>query len=217
MSEEKTSLPDKLKKLADKVAVFLGDQGKAEIKLEASMKKSDGTEVYSHSDEFAVGVELYVLDDSGNPIPAPDGEHELEDGSIAIVEAGMLKELVKKAEEEMSEADKPVSRGEFAEFMNGFIDQLKGTQTQLSAIEAKIGTDNEANTKLSDQIKTLEAKLSEAELKLSNTPAAKSVKSKSPDQVVQLKSNEEIAAMSYRDRIAYFQKNPDASKRLKSN
>jgi regulator of replication initiation timing len=217
MSEEKTTLSDRLKDLANKVAVFLGESSKGEIKLEASIKKADGTEVYTDADEFAVGVAVYVMDESGAPVPAPDGEHELEDGSIAIVEEGMLKEMVKKEEEEMSEADKPVTRSEFAEFMNGFIDTLKGTQTQLSAIEQKMNDENAENVKLSEQIESLQTKLSEAEQKLAKTPAARSATAKPTERKVELKSADDVANMSAKDRISYFKNNPDALKHLKSN
>ena len=58
----------------------------------------DGTEVSATGKGFAVGGKLFVIKD-GTSIPAPDGDHELEDGSKVTVKDGEIVSLETPAEE----------------------------------------------------------------------------------------------------------------------
>lgn len=66
----------------------------------ADMKLVDGTIVSAEA--FEPGQDLFILDESGERIPAPEGEHTLEDGTKVIVKEGKIDTIV-KAEESGSE------------------------------------------------------------------------------------------------------------------
>lgn len=71
-----------------------------------SGKLSDGTVVEYTALE--PGGEISVMDDEEKPVPAPVGEHELEDGRIVVVtEAGKIAEILEAAP---SEAEKKAAK-----------------------------------------------------------------------------------------------------------
>jgi len=63
-----------------------------EVKMaEATLK--DGVKIVSPDEEFVVGSEVFVLGEEGEQIPAPDAEHELEDGTIVVTVEGKITEI----------------------------------------------------------------------------------------------------------------------------
>ena len=70
-------------------------------------KLMDGTIV--RYEKLEVGMPLMVIDEAGNELPAPDGEHELEDGTKVKVEGGIIIEIESK-EEEMPEEEMPIEQ-----------------------------------------------------------------------------------------------------------
>lgn len=80
------------------------DKEEDETKM-AEAKLIDGTIVETDGD-LEVGVELYVRTEEGRQ-PAPEGEHETEDGKIVVVEEGKITEI-KEKEEEMVEEEEEV-------------------------------------------------------------------------------------------------------------
>lgn len=115
------------------------------FKFEIVAKLADGTEVIFNSD-FIIGTEVFVLDEAGNKIVAPDGEHELEDGTKFKTEAGMITEITEKVEEVAPEVEvtveaekeevktKMITEDEFASLM-ATIDELKSKIESLKAFE----------------------------------------------------------------------------------
>lgn len=66
----------------NKVRVLLGLEKFDEATLE------DGTPITNQSeDKFAPGQKLYVKDEEGNEVPAPEGEHVTESGITVVVDA----------------------------------------------------------------------------------------------------------------------------------
>ena len=59
----------------------------------ADAKLQDGTIVSAES--FEPGQDLFIIDEAGNRIPAPDGEHILEDGTCVYVTGGKIDRLEK--------------------------------------------------------------------------------------------------------------------------
>lgn len=109
-----------------------------EVKF-AEAKLADGTVLMISGDEIAVGAEVVVSTEEGQ-IPAPDGEYELEDGSVLIVIDGLVSELrpaqapaepVEAEEQEMSDIE-----GLYA-LLEGFINNVG---ERLSALEGKFET-----------------------------------------------------------------------------
>ena len=96
------NLNEAIEKLSGLVSKFNADTTTGQTFVDA--KLIDGTIIRYESLE--VGMPLMVIDEAGNELPAPDGEHELEDGTMVTVEAGIITEVASK-EEEMPEAEMP--------------------------------------------------------------------------------------------------------------
>lgn len=108
----------------------------------SEVKTKDG-KIISYEGELVEGTMVNVMDEAtGLPIPAPNGSHELEDGTIITTEEGIVKS-VKKVE---APAAVPAPS----------IEEMK---TQLSAHKKEIESDYE--TKLSTQKKEFNDKLDE--------------------------------------------------------
>lgn len=59
----------------------------------ADAKLQDGTIVSAEA--FEPGQDLFIIDEAGEKLPAPDGEHTLEDGSKVVVKDGKIESLTK--------------------------------------------------------------------------------------------------------------------------
>ena len=77
----------------NKVRVLLG------LERFDSATLADGTKIESDGD-FAPGVALYVIDEEGNRVPAPEGEHTTESGEVITVDAEGVITGVKRPDEE---------------------------------------------------------------------------------------------------------------------
>lgn len=111
--------------------------------LALSEAKTKDGKIVSYEGELKEGAMVNIMDDAtGLPIPAPTGDHELEDGTIVTIADGIVT-TVKKVEAPTAPA--PPSMEEM--------------QTQLSAQKKEIETAYEA--KLSAQNKELNNKLDE--------------------------------------------------------
>jgi hypothetical protein len=108
------------------------------------------------------GVEIYVMDADGNPIPLADGEYQLDNGKIIVVSEGKVASI---AEAPVNEEQAPVeeeqaveqtySKDQVEAMLNNIINEFS---TKLSAVEAQL---SEANSKI---------------VELSKAPAITSVK-----------------------------------------
>ena len=104
----------------------------AEIKLSASGKLADGTEIYSTADAWGVGVDVFTKDADGNPVALVEGEYTLEDGSTISVGAdGMIAEIMpaEAAKEEMS-SDNLLA---VIDSLSNRVSALESERTELSA------------------------------------------------------------------------------------
>jgi hypothetical protein len=68
-----------------------------ELFIEGKLK--DGTQVTVTGRGFEVGAKLFVIKEDGTSVPAPDGTHELADGSKVSVKDGEIVSLEQPAEE----------------------------------------------------------------------------------------------------------------------
>lgn len=112
-----------------------------------------------------IGAEAMLVDESGNTSPAPDGEHELVDGTMITIVGGKVEgietpqaeaEPIEEIEEEI-----PMESDKFEE-MNGSISSL---QAENEALKAKIAS---IEGKFSQAINDL----SDVVLGLASTPGA---------------------------------------------
>jgi hypothetical protein len=139
-----------------------------DIKMSAEGKLADGsTMVATPSDDFSVGAELYVIDADGNPQPAPDGEHTLENGTILVTANGVITEV--KEAEEPAEEELSAEIASVIEAMDNKLTEIKKELADAKTEMASIKQDLTAKTK----------ELSDANVKiatLSKKPASASVK-----------------------------------------
>jgi len=150
---------------------------------------ADGTEVYSPDAEFGIGSELFVMDAEGNPIPAPEGEHETAEGKILVVTEGKISEIKDKPMDEPS-VEIEIEEVEQSSFDGVSREEFENTINKLiEGFEAKINSLNAEKQNLSATI-----------AKLSKAPATESVKKANP--VAQKQSANEVPfrAMDSRSR-----------------
>lgn len=78
-------------------------------------KLVDGTVIRTDAEEFKVGDQLYVITEAGEKVNAPEGMHELEDGTVIVVDAeGKITE-VRKPEVAVEEAAVEPKKEEMAD------------------------------------------------------------------------------------------------------
>ena len=69
-----------------KIKALLGMHEDITLAAEAVLK--DGTMIGTDAEEWAVGVLAYVVAETGEKMPLPTGEFELEDGRVLVIEDG---------------------------------------------------------------------------------------------------------------------------------
>jgi hypothetical protein len=110
-----------------------------EVKMAMEGVLADGTVVATPNESFEVGAELYVIDAEGNPQPAPDGEHTLDNGMVLVSVGGFITEVteVEIAEEEMS-ADIAATIAAMDEQLTSIKNQLAEKETELASVRAEL-------------------------------------------------------------------------------
>jgi hypothetical protein len=132
----------------------------------ADAKLNDGTIVSAEA--FEPGQDLFIIDEAGERIVAPDGEHTLEDGTKVIVKEGKIAELIKletEKEEEIKEEEMAVEvevepyveevpeKEDEIKILKAMVDELMG---KVTAIEEEMGkikmSSDEANRTIADAV-----------------------------------------------------------------
>ncbi len=109
------SLREKITAKLSKIKVILAEDENTEEKTELEdVRKVDGT-LLRVEPGLEVGATVQVIGEDAELIDAPDGDHELEDGSVLRVEGGVISEVIlveaENVEEEMSEEEVEKPRG----------------------------------------------------------------------------------------------------------
>ncbi len=159
----------------EKIRLMLASENE-EVQVETSEESAPVTqlsfETYDLKDGskidlsgLEIGAEAMLVDESGNASPAPDGEHELVDGTMITVVGGKVEgietpqaeaEPIEEVEEEI-----PMESDKFTE-IDGTIENLKAENEALKAKIASIeGKFSQAINDLSDVV-----------LGLASTPSA---------------------------------------------
>ena len=143
------NLNEAIEKLSGLVSKFNAEPTTETKETFIDAKLMDGTIIRYESLE--VGMPLMVIDEAGNELPAPDGEHELEDGTKVTVEAGIITEVASKEEEAPEEEEAPieqpmaavesVSKEDF-ETLKNEVAELKTKFEEFSTINETLSADN---------------------------------------------------------------------------
>lgn len=113
-----------------KILLF-GEQKFEQAKLE------DGT-IVMWEGELSTGAALFVVDEQGVQMPAPDGEHKLEDGTIVSTAGGLVVTVTPADAEGEAEIEVEVEDKK-NEDMAGELEMLvEKLAEKLAALEAKI-------------------------------------------------------------------------------
>lgn len=171
---------NKLEKIASILGITLSSNV-VEENLAAESKLMDGTRIFTEADAFIVGSAVQIETEEGM-IPAPAGEHQMEDGNIIVVdEAGVIVEIKTpeaeeeeeqeelsddKPEDEEEGSDEPAAFALSEEDYNSLVERIaKLEEVLLGAVEALNNTNKELNEKVE---------------KLSAEPAAQPIKTRKP-------------------------------------
>lgn len=148
------------KKLFDSVIDKVKQAFTDEVKF-AETALADGRKIVTPAEEFAIGVEVMVEID-GETAPLEDGEWELESGEILVVAAGVVEDIKKPVEEEMTEDE---VHAELSAIIEGAVaNATKGLNESIETLKAEVET---LKTAKSD----VETELASAKTELAKTPA----------------------------------------------
>lgn len=104
------NIQERVAALFNKYSAMLAEETPVSL---ATAVLQGGQEIQTAAEEWAIGVDVFVVNDEGEQIPLPDGEYTLEDGTEFTVVDGKVntwempeapvEEEAKKDEEKMSE------------------------------------------------------------------------------------------------------------------
>jgi len=170
-------LPE-IKKLLFSEEAKVTESAPQEVELNfEDAKLVDGT-IVKIEPAIEVGASVEVISEDGETIPAPDGEHELEAGTIIRTEGGIIVE-VNEVEEEVEEeaADEDEVEEEMAAEpfdAASFKEDILGAVSEL--IKAEIAGAAFASNKKVDEVVEAVGMVSDIIEKMAATPKAKATK-----------------------------------------
>lgn len=156
------TLKERISDIFEKYSVELAVEEKEEtqeVALMATAVLESGQEIMTDADAFAVGVSAFVVNDEGERIPLPDGDYQLQDGSLLVVAEGAVVEVNEATTEPEVEAEE-----EKEEEMQAETEEVQASSEVLTreAVEGMIAEAIEATKKeFSSQIEERDAKITE--------------------------------------------------------
>jgi len=117
-----------------------------EVKF-AEGKLEDGTMIYTDSEAWEAGVNIYIMNDEGEKIAVPTGEYILEDGRAVAVVDGIVESISEAeveeeaTEEEEMQQEAPLTKEDVLGIINKAVDVLREDfNKQLKAKDEEIKT-----------------------------------------------------------------------------
>ena len=139
----------------------------AEIKLSASGKLADGTEIYSTADAWGIGVDVFTKDADGNPVALVEGEYILEDGNTISVGAdGMIAEI------ESAETKEEMSSDDLLAVIDSLSNRVSALETERTELSAQLADATQSKDAVTTELANTKTELSA----LKKAPAATSVR-----------------------------------------
>jgi hypothetical protein len=167
---------EKLQKIAQILGITLSNN--VVETLAAESKLMDGTRIFTEADAFIVGSAVQIETEEGM-IPAPAGEHQMEDGNIIVVdEAGVIVEIkVPEAEEveeeelaeEEVEEEEEIEEEKFAFGKKDYDEMMERIQKLEEVLLGAVEALNNTNKELNEKVEALSAQ-----------PAAQPIKTRKP-------------------------------------
>ena len=139
--------------------------------LQAFGEQNTDNGILMYEGELAIDVEVFIQDEAGEVVPAPDGEYKSEDGKVIVVSGGKvteLKEAEKPAEEEapVEQADEPIEESPKEE----------PQPDKVAELEAIIAEKDAEIEKLKAEIEAMKAENTELKMSSDAKPAATEIK-----------------------------------------
>ena len=186
------TLKERISDIFEKYSVELAVEEKEETQevAFATAVLDSGQEIQTDADAFAVGVSAFVVNDEGERIPLPDGDYQLQDGSMLVVAEGAVVEVNEATTEPEVEAEEEKEEEMKAEEVEASSEVLT-----REAVEGMIAEAIEATKKeFSSQIEERDAKITE--LSKQATPSiARAPKMEAPVSV-------DLKSLSIQERVA---------------
>lgn len=171
--------------------------------------KTDKAVLVFDGEELVEGMEVYVLDENGEAIPAEDGDYTVEDGKVIKVVEGKVAEIIdpeaEVAEEPVEEtAQEEVQQEEVEQEANEDVEPADAPEVdpaaeeteedRIAALEARLAEFTEGLNAIINSIAALEERIAEVEGKLAavEAPAAEPI-----DENPDVKQNEHKSMLSY--------------------
>ena len=182
------NLKERISDLFEKYSVELAVEEKEEqVSLMATAVLESGQEIMTDADAFAVGVAVFVMNDENERIPLPDGEYQLEDGSMLVVAEGTVSEM-KDAE---APAEAPATEvEEVVEEVEASVDMI--TREDVASMIADAVA--EAKKEISLQIEERDKKITELSKQTTKTI------SRAPK--MEVAKPVDLSKLSIKDRVA---------------
>jgi hypothetical protein len=161
-------------------------------------KLSDGT-ILQWEGDMAEGVALNIVDSDGNFTPAPDGTHELEDGSKITTVGGLITAIEKKAETETEVEVETEMQKMFAEFLV----QFNEMKSEFASVKEKLTSYDEKFLAMETKATETESKFTQVLSIVEEIAAEPAVEIEAPKEVGFKKAKPEMTAA---ERIAAYKK-----------
>jgi hypothetical protein len=154
---------NKLQKIAQILGLTLSSEEVVET-LAAEGKLMDGTRIFTDADAFVVGSAVQIETEEGM-MPAPMGEHTLEDGNIIVVdEAGVITEIKtpeaeeeEPVEEDLAEEEEVVEEETFSFGKKDYDEMMVRIQKLEEVLLASVEALSKTNKELVEKVETLSA------------------------------------------------------------
>lgn len=123
----------KATEMLNKVKDLLGVELSEEVKLE-QMKLENGTVI--EAEAFEKDNEVFIVTEDER-VPVPNGEYQLEDGKILVVEEGLISDI-KEMEEEVEEEEATSEEEEMKEEVYASKDEVSELKAIIEDLKAKL-------------------------------------------------------------------------------
>lgn len=166
-TEKLSALEAGMKTLQNMVKKFIKNS-MDKMKNDVTLELKDGKKVYVYSDtEDLVGKSVVLVGEDGMPTedPAPDGDHELSDGRVVVVAAGIVTE-VKEAVD-----------------LTALQEELKNSKEEVEKLKNQLATEATAKNELATQVTNLVKEFNEFKKSIPGDPDKNKDKDKAGDKI----------------------------------
>ena len=153
------TLKERISDLFEKYSVELEVEEKEEVQM-ATAKLESGQEIMTDAESFAVGVEVFVMNDENEKIPLPNGDYSLEDGTSLKVEDGKVSEMEAKTEAEEEEKEEEMRYGDKDKDEEKMSEEPKAEEVEEVEASAEVLTREDVAGMIAEAIEATKAEFS---------------------------------------------------------